>query len=97
MLPMLFYQRLGLQRVVSALGIMKRLPGATTRYRANVAAASRAFSAPSPPKVTPARGERKYRVGFFLGCFQNMIFADASAATVRVLTHNGCEVVTRKM
>ena len=95
-LPMLLYQRLGIQRAVSALGItghlpaqlrdMERmlppLPGRSLRHRL--------------PEVTRAHGERKYRVGLFVGCFQNMIFADASAATVRVLAHNGCEVVTPK-
>jgi len=46
------------------------------------------------PVVTPARGERKYRVGFFLGCVMSLVFAEASRATVRVLAQNGCEVVT---
>ena len=36
------------------------------------------------PTVTEARGETKYRVGFFLGCAQNLLFAEESAATVRV-------------
>jgi glycolate oxidase iron-sulfur subunit len=46
------------------------------------------------PVVTPARGESQYRVGFFLGCAQNLMFADESAACVRVLARNGCTVVT---
>jgi glycolate oxidase iron-sulfur subunit len=33
-------------------------------------------------------------VGFFLGCAQNLLFAEASAASARVLARNGCEVVT---
>jgi glycolate oxidase iron-sulfur subunit len=47
-------------------------------------------------EVTPARGERSYRVGFFLGCVMNVVYADASRATVGVLTENHCEVVTPK-
>ena len=42
------------------------------------------------PQVTPARGETKYQVGFFLGCAQSLLFAEESAATVRVLSRNGC-------
>jgi glycolate oxidase iron-sulfur subunit len=46
------------------------------------------------PEVTPARGARRHRVGFFLGCMMSQILADVSQATVNVLTRNGCEVVT---
>jgi len=48
------------------------------------------------PEVTPARGERRYRAGFFLGCAQSLVFAEGSAAAVRVLSRNGAEVVTPK-
>jgi len=60
------------------------------------------------PEVTPASnapggvpaaevgGSSKYRVGFFLGCAQSLMFADESAATVRVLARNNCTVVTPK-
>ncbi len=44
-------------------------------------------------QVMPAEGERKHRVGYFLGCAQNLVFATASIATVSTLTKNSCEVV----
>jgi glycolate oxidase iron-sulfur subunit len=47
--------------------------------------------------VSPARGMRKYRVAFFLGCMMSQIFADESRATVEVLTRAGCEVVTPRV
>jgi glycolate oxidase iron-sulfur subunit len=37
---------------------------------------------------------RPYRVGYFLGCVMNVVFADASRATVKLLEHYNCEVVT---
>jgi glycolate oxidase iron-sulfur subunit len=46
------------------------------------------------PPITRARGEVKYKVGFFLGCAQSLLFAEESMATVRVLSRNGCDVVT---
>ncbi len=49
------------------------------------------------PEVTPATGETRYRVGFFLGCAQSLLFAEESAATVRVLSRNGCTVITPRM
>jgi glycolate oxidase iron-sulfur subunit len=42
----------------------------------------------------PPRGEKKYRVGFFSGCVMQLFFTPANLATVRVLTANGCEVIT---
>lgn len=46
--------------------------------------------------VVPPQGEKRYRVGFFLGCVMSTVFAETSQATVRVLSENGCEVVTPK-
>jgi len=96
MLPMLLYQRLGIQRGMNGLGVMERLPAQLRDAERMLPRLPARSLRHRLPQVTPARGERKYRVAFFLGCFQNMIFADASAATVRVLAHNGCEVVTPK-
>ena len=48
------------------------------------------------PETTQARGQARYRVGFFLGCAQSLLFANQSAATVRVLARNGCVVITPK-
>jgi glycolate oxidase iron-sulfur subunit len=45
------------------------------------------------PKVTPARGTRRGRVGLLQGCVQRVFFHDVNAATVRVLSAEGYEVV----
>ena len=42
---------------------------------------------------TPARGLRRARVGMLLGCVQREFFGDVNAATVRVLSAEGCDVV----
>jgi len=44
--------------------------------------------------VTPAQGEQRHRVAFYLGCMMNVVMPDTSRATVRLLTRLGCEVVT---
>ena len=36
--------------------------------------------------VTPAQGEKRHRVAFFLGCMMNVAMPDTSRATVRLLT-----------
>jgi glycolate oxidase iron-sulfur subunit len=43
--------------------------------------------------VTPARGGKRARVGLMLGCVQRDFLPEINAATVRVLTAEGCEVV----
>jgi glycolate oxidase iron-sulfur subunit len=42
--------------------------------------------------MTPAKGERRGRVGMLLGCVQRVFFHDVNAATVRVLAAEGFEV-----
>jgi glycolate oxidase iron-sulfur subunit len=41
-----------------------------------------------------AQDAKPYRVGYFLGCVMNVVFADASRATVKLLEHYNSEVIT---
>jgi glycolate oxidase iron-sulfur subunit len=41
----------------------------------------------------PAEGGEQRRVGFLAGCVMRSVFARTNAATVRVLTKNGCRVI----
>jgi glycolate oxidase iron-sulfur subunit len=43
--------------------------------------------------VTPAQGQKRRRVGLILGCVQREFMPEINAATVRVLSAEGCEVV----
>src|SRR5207247_10602189 len=50
---------------------------------------------PAPlPEVTPALGQRRYRVGFISGCIMDQVFRDINKATISVLTANGCQWIT---
>ncbi|MGE5396974.1 MAG: (Fe-S)-binding protein [Chitinophagales bacterium] len=44
----------------------------------------------------PAKGEKKARVAYFIGCGTNFLYPDTGEAVVKVLTHNGFEVVIPK-
>jgi glycolate oxidase iron-sulfur subunit len=53
-----------------------------------------------PPRIrqrlreqTPALGTEQRRVGFLAGCVMRLVFTRTNAATVRVLTKNGCRVI----
>ncbi len=101
MLPVALYQRLGLQWLVRKTRVLRwalpkrlkllafmeellpeRIPLRSLRKRIAT--------------VVPPQGEKRYRVGFFLGCIMSTVFAETSQATVRVLSENGCEVITPK-
>ena len=47
----------------------------------------------SLPPRTPARGERRARVALVAGCVQRTFFPGVNAATIRVLSAEGCEVL----
>ena len=66
------------------------------QLRAMLEMAPRALPAPSPgdaPQVFPAQGARRKRVALLTGCAQRALNTDINAATVRLLTRHGCEVV----
>jgi glycolate oxidase iron-sulfur subunit len=45
------------------------------------------------PRVYPAAGVRKTRVALLAGCAQQVLMPEINAATIRLLTRLGCEVV----
>jgi glycolate oxidase iron-sulfur subunit len=95
-LPLRLYQMLGLRRLVYALGLGKLLPARLRDMEAMLPRLPRRPLRQVLPELAKAQGQEKHRVGFFLGCAQSLMFANASAATVRVLTRNGCTVITPK-
>ena len=86
-----FYQRSGLQSLARSTGIL-RLLGVDKRERL-LPRVDGNFFYDRLGKTFPAIGERRARVAFFAGCVANVTFAELNAATIRVLTANGCEVV----
>lgn len=92
--PLRLYQRSGLQWLAERTGLLKLLPLHLGELAKMPPTLSLSPLRHRLPQVTPAVGERKYRVAFFLGCAQSLVFAESSAATVRVLSRNGAEVIT---
>lgn len=92
--PLRIYERLGLRRLVYALGLAKWLPSQLRDLEAMLPHLPQRPLRPTLQEVTPATGESLRRVGFFLGCAQSLMFAEESAATLRVLARNGCTVIT---
>lgn len=97
LLPLLVYQRLGLQHLLRSSGWLPRLlPKPLVAMESILPSISPQALVDTLPEVVPAQGQRRYRVGLILGCVQRLFLPEVNAATVRVLTANGCEVVIPK-
>jgi glycolate oxidase iron-sulfur subunit len=86
-----FYQRSGLQSIARGSGILKLL-GLAEREQLLPRIDDQFFFS-ELGKTFTARGQTRARVAFFAGCIANVTFSKLNAATIRVLTANGCEVV----
>jgi glycolate oxidase iron-sulfur subunit len=88
--------RLALRGAVLARPIARLLPKPLRRL---LAMAPARLASPSPvdrPQVFRAEGERRMRVALLNGCAQRVLDPGINAATVRLLTRHGCEVVVAK-
>jgi len=94
LVPMRMYQKSGLQKLVRTLGVLKMFPKPLERMEGLLP------ELPSRPlrqeiqEVTPAEGQERGTIGFFLGCVMSLIFSDASRATIKLLASLGYRVIT---
>jgi glycolate oxidase iron-sulfur subunit len=95
-LPLRIYERSGLRNLVTLMRLTRLLPNQMRDLEAMLPHLPQRPLRRVLPAVTPARGQEKNRLGFFLGCAQSLLFAEQSAATVHVLAHNGYSVLTPK-
>ena len=93
LLPLRLYQRLGLQWAVRHLGLNKCLPDVLAKLEGLLPPLSRPLRR-EIPSLIPARGKKRGRVAFFLGCAMSLVFPDVSRQTARILSQQGFEVVT---
>ncbi len=93
MAPMIPYQKLGFQKLIRSTGAFRKVFPRLASMESILPAIPISAFWDSLPALTPAQGEKRYRVGMILGCIQRLLFSDVNEATVRVLTANGCEVV----
>lgn len=93
MAPMIPYQKLGLQKLIRSTGAFRKVFPRLASMESILPEIPLSAFRDNLPALTPAQGEKRYRVGMILGCIQRLLFSGVNEATVRVLTANGCEVV----
>ncbi len=91
-LPMLLYQRSGLQRLVRASGVLRILPARARNMEALLPRVPASLFRRLPAATLSP--EKRLRVGMLSGCVQQVFFQHVNEATLRVLAAEGCEVVT---
>jgi glycolate oxidase iron-sulfur subunit len=94
-LPMLLYQRSGLQKLLRASGLLRLLPKRLLQMESLLPRVPVGFMQSLPAKVSPASAPRR-RAGMLSGCVQQVFFQHVNQATARVLAAEGCEVVIPK-
>jgi glycolate oxidase iron-sulfur subunit len=90
--PLLVYQRSGLQRMVRASRMLRLLPKRLAAMESLLPAVPTNLFKHLPERVAPASTPNR-RVGMLSGCVQQVFFQHVNEATVRVLAAEGCEVV----
>jgi len=91
--PMRLYQRSGLQSLVRKSGVLKLMPAGLRTMESLLPARLPASKASILPERIAAVGTRRLKVGLLSGCVQSVFFSEVNAATARVLSAEGCEVV----
>lgn len=97
LIPLFFYQKLGLPKLVRATGLLKLISPRLAAMESILPKLtwSGLFN-PGFANIIPAQGQKRYRVGMILGCVQRLFFSPVNEATARVLSANGCEIIIPK-
>jgi glycolate oxidase iron-sulfur subunit len=91
--PLIAYAKSGLQGVVRRSGVLRGLPPRVAQLDALLPPLTFADLRRDVAAFTPAKnGNARARVGLVAGCVQRAFFPNVNAATVRVLSAEGCEV-----
>jgi len=88
--PLWLYQRSGLRSLLKRTGLLRMLPRRLQALDALMPQIS------ARKEAVPARwggGAPRKRVGLILGCVQREFLPEVNAATARVLTAEGCEII----
>lgn len=91
--PLWLYQNSGLQKLVRNTNLLNKFAPRLAAMESILPQITADSWQDKLPRVIPAKGKKRYRVGMILGCVQRLFFSPVNEATARVLTANGCEVV----
>jgi glycolate oxidase iron-sulfur subunit len=92
-LPLHWYAKSGLKRLVHASGLLQKLPARLRQLEAMAPTLSRDDVHAALPPYTQARGRKRGTVALVAGCVQRTFFPNVNLATIRVLAAEGYDVI----
>lgn len=95
MLPARLYQKLGIQWLVRHSKLLKLGPKWIDKAEGMMPELHPPLRQ-TIPQLSPATGEKRGTVAFFLGCVMTLMYAEVSKQTVKILNHQGFDVITPK-
>jgi glycolate oxidase iron-sulfur subunit len=87
------YEKAGLKGLVRRSGLLRMLPRRLAELESLMPETGGDASGDLLPRRVEAVGQKRARVALVAGCVQRVFFPGVNAATVRVLSAEGCEVV----
>ncbi len=89
-------QKTGMQKLARSAGLTRLLPGDLPNAEKLSGDMPSSSARARLKEINPARGEKRFRVGYFLGCGTDLMEPDVAVALVDILTRNGCEIIVPK-
>jgi glycolate oxidase iron-sulfur subunit len=86
----------GLRGLTSKSGIIKLVSPNLAEAEAILTDIPKQSALERLPEFTPAVGQKKYTVAYFIGCATNHLYPRIARATVKILSENGCDVIIPK-
>jgi glycolate oxidase iron-sulfur subunit len=91
--PLFFYAKSGLQSFVRSTGLLKLLPARLAAMENLAPPLELGDLRATLPAFTAARGTKRGTVALVAGCVQRVFFPNVNAATIRVLSAEGFDVI----
>lgn len=91
-----FYQKSILRKILIKFGFLRVISNKLQEIEKLSPAISEFFSDEILSEMIEAKGQKKFRVLFPVGCLMNVMFADINKDTVELLTKLGCDVIVPK-
>jgi len=87
------YQKTGMQSLLTKTKLIELLPGDLPQAEKIIPVISGVPARKRLPEFVPAKGKKRGKIAYFLGCASNLFFPDVPLAAVEVLSKMGYEVI----
>ena len=90
---MWLYEKSGAQKLARKSGLLKNMPAHLGEFEAVLPQTVSPAERSRLPRFTPAQGEKKYTVAFFVGCVMDAMFHKINQLSIQLLAQVGCDVI----